>query len=111
MPLHAVAIDTLQKLRREPDIDQRVFPVRGSLNPAGRVSHLFADLCVAVGLTKTVDRDGQPGWERELIDGLPVFGGGWMMTAGRATSRRTPLWPVTGAGKPARQGKAHVAKF
>jgi integrase len=59
MPLHPAAVRALQDLRREPVIDRRVFPVRGSTNPASRISHLFAELCVKAGLTETVERDGK----------------------------------------------------
>lgn len=59
MPLHPVAVEALRKLRREPVIDRKVFPVRGSRNPASRVSQLFAAVCRKAGLVREeVDRDG-----------------------------------------------------
>lgn len=57
-PLHPAAAGVLRKLRAEPVIDRKVFPIHGSTNPESRVSHLFADLCVAAGLTKVGGAEG-----------------------------------------------------
>ena len=59
MPLHPIAVRALENLRRKPVIDQKVFPVRGTINPASRVSHLFAELCLRAGLSEQVERDGE----------------------------------------------------
>ena len=59
VPLHPAAVQALLGLRRQPVIDRKVFPVRGSSNPGSRVSHAFAKLCVDAGLTENADRDGR----------------------------------------------------
>jgi len=46
-------------LRNGPVIDPKVFPVHGSVNPASRVTHLFTELCIRAGLTKTVKQKGK----------------------------------------------------
>lgn len=58
MPLHPVAVRELSALRNQPVLDRKVFPIRESINPGSRVSHLFADLCIKAGLTKILTRDG-----------------------------------------------------
>lgn len=58
MPLHRDAVEALKELRQQPVIGPKVFHVR-SRNPDSAVSHMFADLCVKVGVVETVDRDGK----------------------------------------------------
>ena len=59
MPLHPSAVLALYELRSEPTIDRMVLPVRGSTNPASRMSYLFARLCVKAELTTEFERDGE----------------------------------------------------
>ena len=58
MPLHPLAVQALEEPRKEPMIDQKVFPVRRSTRPGPWISRVFADLCIKAGLTREVERDG-----------------------------------------------------
>jgi hypothetical protein len=59
MPVHPTAVKSLKQLRKQLVIDKKLFPVGQSINPASRVSQLFARLCINAGLTEAVERDGK----------------------------------------------------
>ena len=59
MPLHSGAVDALHRLRAQPIVSPRVFPVKGSRCPSTFVSRRFAQLCMRAGLTMQVEKDGK----------------------------------------------------
>ncbi len=59
MPLHSGAVDALRRLRAQPIVSPRVFPVKGSRCPSTFVSRRFAQLCMKPELTIQIEKDGQ----------------------------------------------------
>ncbi len=62
VPLPVAAVAAIRKLREQPLIDRRVFPVRETTaaNAGSWISNKVAAMCVEAGLVETVERDGKP---------------------------------------------------